>query len=219
MVFRSFRSRQATEEHLSEFSSKVSQFAKAVKLRHSAHTRGEYGYFNFGITHGFGNNKNVKSTPLLLSKRLMFKLYIPRCQRGLRLTNVIRKRRRPCCCRRSLKRSCKPNPPLQGPTLKRQALTFILLSQEAVKLVNEWFPEIAERARRCEKHWQTFCKNEDLRMDFGLWWIATVNFPTRGSAKSRLHRDWKNVAAGLCAIWVFGVLVPKAEEKQADPQE
>lgn len=41
-------------------------------------------------------------------------------------------------------------------------------------------------------------------MDFGLWWAATINFPTQGSVKSRLHRDWKNVAAGLCAIWVFG---------------
>lgn len=41
-------------------------------------------------------------------------------------------------------------------------------------------------------------------MEFGLWWVATINFPTKGSVKTRLHRDGKNVAAGVCAIWVFG---------------
>ena len=87
-----------------------------------------------------------------------------------------------------------------------------LSSQEAVALVNEWFPEIAEQARQCEKHWKTFCKDEQLKMDFGLWWAATINFPTRGSVKTVLHRDWRNVAAGLCAIWVFGGHIRKAEQ-------
>lgn len=41
-------------------------------------------------------------------------------------------------------------------------------------------------------------------MEFGLWWVATLNFPFPASVKSKLHRDWKNVAGGVCAIFAFG---------------
>ena len=77
-------------------------------------------------------------------------------------------------------------------------------SQEATLLVDKYFPEIAERARQCEEHWAKLPGNEEMKMEFGLWWAATINIPTRGSVKTRLHRDWRNVAGGLCAIWVYG---------------
>lgn len=55
-----------TEEFLSEFSAQVSRFAEAVKLQHSIHTRGEYGYFNFGIQHTYGNNNHASEVNHLI---------------------------------------------------------------------------------------------------------------------------------------------------------
>lgn len=67
VVFRSFRSKKTTEEFLSEFSTKLSEFSKAVNLQHSSHPRGEYGYFNFGIQHGYGNHGDVSSSIIFIS--------------------------------------------------------------------------------------------------------------------------------------------------------
>jgi hypothetical protein len=47
-------------------------------------------------------------------------------------------------------------------------------------------------------------------MEFGLWWVATLNFPFPALVKSALHRDWKNIAGGVCGIFVFGKSIQEA---------
>jgi hypothetical protein len=74
IIFRSFRSKQVTEEFMTEFTAKVSQFSHAVQLQHCSHTRGEYGYFNFGFQHAYGNNDGVGSFPVQTSKKSHFML-------------------------------------------------------------------------------------------------------------------------------------------------
>src|ERR1700756_1439968 len=69
VVFRSFRSKKTTEEFLSNFSARLSEFSEAVNLQHSSHSRGEFGYFNFGMQHGFGNYENVSSLIIFISKQ------------------------------------------------------------------------------------------------------------------------------------------------------
>lgn len=74
-IFRSFRSRQVTDEFLSEFSAKATQFAQAVKLQHSTHTRGEFGYFNFGFQHAYGNNKGVSQVDYAIYERQLSQIF------------------------------------------------------------------------------------------------------------------------------------------------
>jgi hypothetical protein len=44
---------------MSKVFTKISEFADRVQLQHSSHSRGEFGYFNFGTQHGSGNNNKA----------------------------------------------------------------------------------------------------------------------------------------------------------------
>lgn len=44
----------------------------------------------------------------------------------------------------------------------------------------------------------------DLRMEFGLFFTMAINVSVGGRVHSILHRDFKNLAVGLCGIFPFG---------------
>lgn len=69
-----------------------------------------------------------------------------------------------------------------------------------------YFPELASRAAVSNAEWKEKTKGA-VEMMFPYFFSSTLNIPADGKTStvmSKPHRDWKNTAAGMCAVYIYG---------------
>jgi hypothetical protein len=71
------------------------------------------------------------------------------------------------------------------------------------QLMDRYFPAIAKKYRTCDQFWRDTTNNE-VKMEFSLFFCVTINTMIDSPVKTTPHRDFKNVAIGLCALFVQG---------------
>jgi hypothetical protein len=77
-------------------------------------------------------------------------------------------------------------------------------------LLVRYFPAVARRAEDAEAWWQKAAQEdgvEPFKLLFRRFFTATINATMKGQLADMVvvpHLDVKNVAAGLCAVFVFG---------------
>lgn len=77
-------------------------------------------------------------------------------------------------------------------------------------MLERYFPEIAQRSKQAEGWWKAEAEKdgaEPFQLLFGNFFTATVNATMKGQFADMVivpHADVKNVAAGVCAVFVYG---------------
>ena len=77
-------------------------------------------------------------------------------------------------------------------------------------MLERYFPEIAKRSQLAEAWWKGEAEKdgaEPFRLLFGNFFAATVNATMKGQLADMVvipHADVKNVAAGVCALFIYG---------------
>jgi hypothetical protein len=78
------------------------------------------------------------------------------------------------------------------------------------RLLERYFPEIARRSKEAEQWWRNAVQDDGTGpfcLLFGNFFAATVNVTMKGQLADMVvipHADVKNVAAGVCGLFVFG---------------
>lgn len=77
-------------------------------------------------------------------------------------------------------------------------------SEHINQLLRQYFPGVAARSAACNQYWKDLTGGR-VEMPFGHFFVCCVNFAIDGSVKTLPHKDWKNIAAGLCSIFTYGM--------------
>lgn len=75
----------------------------------------------------------------------------------------------------------------------------------ATELMDLYFPGVASLCREVDAFWHENGAKKP-RMEFGLFYNMAINVDMGARVKSIPHRDVMNLAWGICAILVFGML-------------
>lgn len=70
-------------------------------------------------------------------------------------------------------------------------------------LLHRYFPAIAAKYRACDEYWRK-TTNGEVKTLFSLFFCVAINIQVLSRVITVPHRDFKNVAIGLCALFVLG---------------
>lgn len=98
-----------------------------------------------------------------------------------------------------------------GNSLSEPILTVLLKHELTLEYRNlltvflvTYFPAIAAKYQECNEYWQARSGGA-IRTIFSLFFMVTVNASLGERVKTFLHRDRKNLAIGVCCLFIFGV--------------
>ncbi|KAF9512964.1 hypothetical protein BS47DRAFT_1393708 [Hydnum rufescens UP504] len=80
---------------------------------------------------------------------------------------------------------------------------FQLICEVLTKLLDQYFPVIAAKYRAADEFWRSKTNNQ-VTVQFSLFFCVAINATVKSPVKTVPHRDFKNVAIGVCAIFVLG---------------
>ncbi|KAF9506037.1 hypothetical protein BS47DRAFT_1399871 [Hydnum rufescens UP504] len=80
---------------------------------------------------------------------------------------------------------------------------FQLICEVLTKLLDQYFPAIAAKYRAADRFWRSETGNR-VTLQFSLFFCVAINATVKSPVKTVPHRDFKNVAIGVCAIFVLG---------------
>ncbi|KAF9519766.1 hypothetical protein BS47DRAFT_1388017 [Hydnum rufescens UP504] len=80
---------------------------------------------------------------------------------------------------------------------------FQLICEVLTKLLDQYFPVIAAKYRAADRFWRSETGNR-VALQFSLFFCVAINATVKSPIKTVPHRDFKNIAIGVCAIFVLG---------------
>ncbi|KAF9509697.1 hypothetical protein BS47DRAFT_1365080 [Hydnum rufescens UP504] len=77
-----------------------------------------------------------------------------------------------------------------------------LIQSILTSMMGMYFPAIAEKYCQCDEYWR--CRtNGMVKAVSSLFFLITINASLSEHVKTWLHSDRKNIAVGICALFIF----------------
>ncbi|KAF9504064.1 hypothetical protein BS47DRAFT_1369056 [Hydnum rufescens UP504] len=78
-----------------------------------------------------------------------------------------------------------------------------LIESLLTNMMDTYFPAIAKKYRCCDEYWRG-CTNGVIKAISSLFFLVSINASLSEHVKTWPHRNRKNVAIGICTIFIFG---------------
>ncbi|KAF9503346.1 hypothetical protein BS47DRAFT_1369598 [Hydnum rufescens UP504] len=78
-----------------------------------------------------------------------------------------------------------------------------LIESLLTNMMDTYFPAIANKYRCCDEYWQGRT-NGVIKAISSLFFLVSINASLSECVKTWPHRDRKNVAIGICTVFIFG---------------